>query len=229
MTMVASKETASGSRVTRRKAAARGLLAARDQQGLRQWVRENRNPLRTLTALLYDSDHLICRRAVEALGIVAGLEAERNLENVRRLVRHLLWTMNDESGSICWYAPEAIGEVLINVPSLIDEYGPLLVTFLQEEPFERGAHWAVARVASLRPDIYRKSVDRLAQSLDNPDPNVRGYALAALTLVDAGSVARKAELLKSDAAGVSIYDFDTGTLKKVSVASLVENLLASVE
>lgn len=174
---------------------------------------------------MYDDDRLICRRAVEALGIAAGLEAKRSLENVRRLIRRLLWTMNDESGSICWYAPEAIGEVLINVPSLIDEYGPLLPAFLQEEPFERGTHWAVARVASLRPDIYEDDVNRLVRSLDNPDPDIRGYTLMALKQIDAKSVAQKAELLKADTAKVSIYDFDTGTIKKVSVASLAEELL----
>jgi len=227
--MAASEETSPGSKARQGKAVARALLAARDQQGLWQWVRENRNPLRTLTALLYDDDRLICRRAVEALGIAAGLEAGRNLENARRLVRRLLWTMNDESGSICWYAPEAIGEVLVNVPPLIDEYGPLLPAFLQEEPFERGAHWAVARVASLRPDIYKDNVDRLVRSLDNPDPDIRGYTLIALKLINAKSAAQKAELLKADTANVSIYDFNTGTIKKVSVASLVEDLLASVE
>ena len=223
--MAASEETSSGSKARQRKAAALALLAERDQQGLRQWVRENRNPLRTLIALLYDGDCLICRRAVEALGIAAGLEAGRNLENARRLVRRLLWTMNDESGSICWYAPDAIGEVLVNVPLLIDEYGPLLPAFLQEEPFERGAHWAVARVASLRPDIYKDNVDRLVRSLDNPDPDIRGYTLIALKLIHAQSVAGKAEHLKADTAAVSIYDYDTGTIKKVSVAVLVEELL----
>ena len=84
--MAASEETSSGSKARQGKAVARALLATRDLQGLRRWVRENRNPLRTLTALLYDDDRLICRRAVEALGIAAGLEAGRNLENARRLV-----------------------------------------------------------------------------------------------------------------------------------------------
>ena len=223
--MAASEETSSGSKARQRKAAALALLAERDQQGLRQWVRENRNPLWTLMALLYDDDRLICLHAVEALGIAAGLEAGRNLENARRLVRRLLWTMNDESGSICWYAPDAIGEVLVNVPLLIDEYGPLLPAFLQEEPFERGAHWAVARVASLRPDIYKDNVDRLVRSLDNPDPDIRGYTLIALKLIHAQSVAGKAEHLKADTAAVSIYDYDTGTIKIVSVAILAEELL----
>ncbi len=174
---------------------------------------------------MYDNDRLICRRAVEALGIAAGLEAERSLKNARRLIRRLLWTMNDESGSICWYAPEAIGEVLINVPSLIDEYGPLLLAFLQEEPFERGTHWAVARVASLRPDIYEDDVNRLVRSLDNPDPDIRGYTLIALKLINAQSAAGKAEHLKADTANVSIYDFDVGMIREVSVASLAEELL----
>ena len=57
------------------------------------------------------------------------------------------------------------------------------------------------------------------------DPDIRGYTLIALKLIDAKSVAQKAELLKADTAKVSIYDFDTGTIKKVSVAALAEELL----
>jgi len=67
-------------------------------------------------SLLFDRDKVICFRASEALGKVAAMEADKDLEPVRDLLRRLFWMMNDESGNTCWYAPEAIGEILYNVP-----------------------------------------------------------------------------------------------------------------
>ena len=225
--MADTKKASSGSVQRQRKAAARELLRVRDLDKLRKWMRNSQNPFRTLMSLLFDTDELICWRAVEALGIAAGIVAERNLENVRKLIRRLLWTMNDESGSICWYAPQAIGEVLVHVPGLIDEYGPLLPAYLEEEPFGSGTHWAIARVASIRPDIYEDDVDRLVQSLDNPDPNIRGYALMALKWINAQAVKSKADRFKSDTASVSIYDSERGIIVEIGVLELAQALVAA--
>ena len=122
-----------------RKKVIRKVLSNRDFKEIREWTVSERNPLRTLLSFTYDSDELMRRRAVEAIGLVADHRARKNLEKVRDFIRRLLWLMNDESGGLARLAPEMIGEILVNVPSLIDEYGPLLFSFLQEEPFERGS------------------------------------------------------------------------------------------
>ena len=62
---------------------------------------------------LLDPDELIRWRTVEALGKVAVMLGERDLETVRELVRKLLWLMNDESGGLCRLSPELIGEILV--------------------------------------------------------------------------------------------------------------------
>ncbi len=218
----------SGSRGAQRKKEVRRLIDAHDCEGIRTWARQSRNPLRTLTGMLFQTDPLVCRRSVEALGIAAGVVAEHSLEKVRNLIRKLLWMMNDESGNLCWCAPEAIAEVLVNVPSLMDEYAPLLIGYLQEEPFERGAHWAIARVAAVRPDIFEDDVATLARSLDDDDAVIRGYTLLALTSLGASSVLPQVQTLTSDAAPVHVYDYQTGTLTEVSVAQLAERFLAAI-
>ena len=100
------------------KSEARELLAARDFESLIQWAEAVASPLRHLFSLTFDASEVIQWRAVEAIGRVAGVQAETDLEPVRDFVRRLLWLMNDESGGLGWHAPEAIGEILVNVPDL---------------------------------------------------------------------------------------------------------------
>ena len=90
----------------------REYLVNRDFENIKKWSKEDRTPLRTFSSLLFEPDPLVAWRALEALGIVSAVVARNNLENVKRQLRSLLWLMNDESGGICWNAPEAIGEVI---------------------------------------------------------------------------------------------------------------------
>ena len=81
--------------------------------------------------------------------------------------------MNDESGGVGWHSPDIIGEILVNVPSLIDEFGDLLLAYLKEEPFERGIHRAILKVASINPEPFRNYTSLITKSLDSDDPEIR--------------------------------------------------------
>ena len=204
-----------------RKRAATELLRSRDLRAIAEWARRDGRIKDTLVALLYEQDELLCWRAIEAIGRVAAVIAEADLEPVRSLLRRLLWSMNDESGTLGWRSPEAIGEILANVPPLIDEFGVLLPAFLWEEPFERGTHWAVARVARLRPEIYADRVDELIPSLRAEDPYIRGCAVLALGVLGAGSRVGGDAGLRDDRAGLRLYDFESGQMCEASVGELV--------
>jgi len=218
---------ASRSSQRQRKQAVRRLLQEHNPDAVVKWAAEERNPMRVLSSVLFDPDPLIRWRSIEALGYIAGAESVENMEGVRSQIRKFLWSMNDESGGVCWNGPEAIGEILHNVPSLLDEYGAILPSFFVEEPFERGSLWAVGRVAAQRPDIFAGAIDDVVGSFKDPDPVIRGYSIMALTALAQRDALEKARLLFDDAAVLSIYDFELGELRETSVGDLARAALGS--
>ncbi len=215
-------------RHSHRKQILRGLLAERDLDTLMDWMAAERNPMRPLSSLLFDSDELLRWRAIEALGLAAAQEARRDPERVRRQVRRLFWLMNDESGGICWNAPEAIAEILYNVPQFIEEYGLQLPAFFVEEPFERGSRWAVARLAGKETSALASAGPALAASLKDADSVVRGLSLLALTALRDRKARAGVEALTADDHQITLYDFASGTFVSTTVAELAEGYLASL-
>jgi hypothetical protein len=194
------------------KAEVREFLEQRDFVRMAAWADSVRSPHRVLFSLALDEDHLISWRAIEFIGRLAGREAEGQLENMRDMIRRLLWLMNDESGGLGWHSPEMIGEILMNVPSLIDEYGRLLLAYLREEPFENGVHEAIARISELRPDLYIDSAEELVKSLEATQASTRYYAAAALWSIDPESQQKNLARMLGDPGNVEIYDFHSGQL-----------------
>lgn len=195
------------------------LLRNRDLEGIVQWVDASRAGMRTLNALTFDQDPLTSWRAIEAIGRAAK---DRKLSVARDLVRRQFWTMTEESGGTAWRAPEVIGEILFNQPDLIKEFGVILSSFFKEEPFERGAYWAVARTAPLAPDIYQEIVPELLSGLDEEDPFIRIQAVLALSALK--KLPDKIPPLKNHQDPVILYDVITGDLKEASLAEILANL-----
>jgi HEAT repeat protein len=204
----------------------RELLVSRHHDALLGQYGANQRTLRKLLSLTFDADELIRWRAVEAIGRVGGALAQTEPDRVRDFIRRLLWSMNDESGGLGWHAPEAIGEILVNAPSLIPEYGVLLTASLRIPPFEVGSHVAVYRVACVDPSPFAESVDELARSLSSADPAVRGFAALALGALVAVDRREPLEALQADDEPITMYDFDTGELRGTSVAEMADRALA---
>ena len=179
--------------------------------------------MRTLNGLTYHQDELIRWRAVEALGKVAG---SRSLSAARDLVRRQFWTMTEESGGTAWRAPEVIGEILANHPDLIKEFGVILSSYFKEEPFERGAYWAVARTIALNPGVFQEISEDLFAALEEDDPFIRYQALSALkTLGLLGDADQNlVDRLKDDPRTITLYDFSAGDLKEARPAELLEDI-----
>jgi len=197
----------------------------RDRDRLVKWAAAVSNPLRVLTSLTYDDDTLVRWRAIEAAGWVAATIAAADVDKVRDSIRRLLWLMNDESGGLGWHAPELIGEMLCHVPSLIPEFASMLPSFLREEPFEAGTHWAMARIAQVRPRAVADSAPHVVRSLDDPDPMTRALAVSFLVSVKAGHPDSELNRLRTDPHEFQIYDLDAGRLKTTSVGDFVEAIL----
>jgi hypothetical protein len=213
----------------RRKAQLRELLTQRDFDQLRTWAAEDPNILRGLTGLLFDRDSLACWQAVEGLGHAASVQAGVDLERVRRLISSQFWHMNDESGNVGWFAAEAVGETLHAVPALIPEFGAILPSFFQEEPFERGSHWAVARIASAARDFYKPHLPLITKSLGDTDPNIRLYSLWALNEIGIGLIKGCVREMSADKTPVTYYSFITGSFETTTVGQAAESILLSFE
>jgi hypothetical protein len=199
------------------KTAVRELLLNQDIDGLTSLAEKEPKVLRILLALLLETEEVTRWRAIQGIGAVAAMKARGNSESVPDLLRRLFWSMNDESGNVAWHAPEAIGEILACVPPLIDEFGPILVSYLREEPFERGSHWALARIAWVKPDGLIEYREPLLRSLDDSDPFIRAHA--AISLCAMGSVYPQEKItgLSGDESSFRIYDHRSGKMENLTV------------
>ncbi|MEW5923033.1 MAG: DVU0298 family protein [Candidatus Zixiibacteriota bacterium] len=207
-----------------KKQLAREMLSVYDKERIDKWLETEQSVFRILVSMLFDAEKVICYRAAELLGKAAAIEAHRNPENVKELLRRLLWSMNDESGNICWYAPEAIGEILYNVPDLCREFCPLLASFLSEEPFEKGTRLAIARIACIKREIFHDVVGRLVESLQSKNPQIRGASLLALVSVDPRIAADMALSLENDNDFFEVYEYETGNLGKIRISDFARKI-----
>ncbi|MEG6523659.1 DVU0298 family protein [Desulfotomaculum sp. 1211_IL3151] len=136
--------------------------------------------LRYLFRLLYHPYGLTRWRAIEGLGCITQALQQQNPEAVREVIRRLLWSMNDESGTTGWSSPEAIGEIIRRNPEEYREFISIVVNASEEEIFHRGIAWTLGRVGSLRPDLVQEFIPLLKDFLLHPRPEVRGYAARSL-------------------------------------------------
>lgn len=190
-----------------------------------KWLENQRRPISLVSSLLFTTDQTLRWRAIELLGRIAGVISKRDKDSIRKLLTHNFWMMNDESGNVGWYAPETIGEILNNVPGFIDEFGIMLPTYINEEPFEKGTHWAIARLSESRPEIFIKDFTKILRSLDNSDPYIRVYTAKAVMFIDSINAKTKVEKLTVDQGEVELYDFTTGNLFQTSVGKIVTDLV----
>lgn len=130
---------------------------------------------RRLWRFLYHADEAVRRRAAGAFGRAVARWSGGRPERAREVLRRLFWAMNEESGSVCWGAPEAAGEILRHRPELCEDFVPLLVSLLPDPALRRGVLWALAR---LGPECAGEGAAREAFRSCLEDPEVRN-AIAA--------------------------------------------------
>jgi len=197
-------------------------LKKRDMKTIASWAEDDSAVYRSLISILFDPNELIRWRAIEAMGIVSSRQTGDKLSTVKQILRRLLWMMNDESGNLCWHAPEAIGEILTNVPQLIDEYGLVLASFVSEEPFERGVRLAIARAAKHKRLPFNPVAAKIAATLDDENPEMRAASVLALKALGDITFSPQVSRLEDDNSEVTLYDFNTGKLENVTVSNLVK-------
>jgi hypothetical protein len=205
------------SRTVQRKKDLKEDLLNRDLQSIEKRAEEEKSVLRSLSSLLYDNDPLIRWRAIESLAKISGIIAKKDSEKIRRQLRRILWLMNDESGGLCWNGPEAIGEIIYHIPAFIPEYASILISYLNEEPFEAGVRRAIARVAEVNRVVFADAIESIVKSLDSGDTEIRAFSIKALNSLQDTSAFKQVKSLNEDMSEVTDYDFRTGQLRNTTV------------
>jgi hypothetical protein len=201
----------------------RKFLAERDFSFLENNDDHSRS-FRVLNSLLFDPDGLIVWRTVEAIGRLAAIEYKDEPNRVKEFLRRLFWAMNDESGGLCRHAPEAIGEILFNVPDLIEEFGLILASFVDEEPFEVGVRLALARVAPENYKPFMGITDKLSETIASDIVAMKASSLIALNELKIYPEKSAIEELIDCEDTFEVYDFRDGVIKTVRIADLVSEI-----
>jgi len=184
----------------------------------------------TLVSLTYDADPQISWRAVEAVGTAASRVAEDDPDQVREHLRRLLWLMSEESGAICWHAPEAMAEIVRHQPRIFADYIPIVVSLVEslaEEDlghFRAGALRAIGRLGALAGDHVREVTPAVTSALGDSDPQVRGMAVWCLNEIGSAELLADRPELLSDEEPVDLYE--DGKLVRTAVSHLVRHALS---
>lgn len=183
--------------------------------------------LGSLVSLTFDVDPRIGWRAVEAMGTAADRVAENDPQQVRNYLQRLYWLISEESGGICWHAPQAMAEIVRRRPVLFADYAAIIVSLLTEmadedlDHFRPGILWAIGRLGPVAADHIPDGAAAITSALKHPDPQVRGMAVWCLIQLDqAKLIADRPELL-DDQGPVDLYE--DGNLTRTSVSHLARS------
>jgi HEAT repeat protein len=211
------------------KKSVRELLVKRCFEPIGEIALRRKRVLGSLIALTYDPDPLTSWRAVEALGVAADRVAEADPGYVQEHLRRLYWLLSEESGGVCWRAPEAMAEIVRQRPGLFAAYVPIIIFLIPNmaaedlEHFRAGALWAIGRLGAVAAEHIPAILPTVVSALEDPNPQVRGMAVWCLGQVGQGKLlAGKPDLL-SDEGPVDVYE--DGLLKRNSVSYLVRRVL----
>jgi hypothetical protein len=170
-----------------------------------------------LFSALCNSDPLIRWHAITGFGRVMVTLTAQAPERARVVMRRFIWNLNDESGGIGWGAPEAMGEIMANEPTLSKEFHPVLIhyifdrdgkpdSFLEHMPLRRGAFWGIGRLLQERPELGAKALPLLIRQLEREDdPEIIGLAIRALGFINDMNAKKAIAPFTEDARHIDVY------------------------
>ena len=160
---------------------------------------------RMLIGITFDKSDILCWRAVEATGLIAGAIAKTNPDVIRNLAQRLLWMLRDESGNNLSSAPEMLGEIVKNSPDAFADIAPVIASFHDEVMLRPGVLRAIFRIGEVRPDLISMSGEFLEPYLRDENPVVRAYALLIAGAYPLAEPLPLVSSLKEDGDTVTLY------------------------
>jgi len=207
----------------------RELLDQGDLEQIAELSVGKKRALGILISLTFDPHEQLAWRAVEAMGLAADRVAQVDPEFVRGHLRKLYWLLSEESGGVCWRAPEAMAEIVRRRPNLCADYVPIVVSLIVSmaeedlDHFRAGALWAIGRLGPLTADHLQSVLPAVTAALDHRDPQVRGMAVWCLGQVGQEELLAGRPDLSADEGPVDLYE--QRRLNRTRVSDLVHRTL----
>jgi hypothetical protein len=215
-----SRKKRGGKALSKKEVAA--FVEAYDLNPLLDAAKEDKRIIRDLQRLIYSVDKGLRLKATDALGKVSGVIAEYDPGAISKLLQRLFSASADTAAS-SWGCLDAIGEIISNSPEHFAGYMPQLYQFAGDRALLAEVLRALGKIGKVRPDLIRKTTYRFIPSLQDPDPEVRGYA--AILLGNLGAREAKDDLtrLGQDSEAVEVYK--NGRLEKQTIGQLASEAL----
>lgn len=188
----------------------RSWLAASEFHRVVEAALEHNRIISLLIALTYDADPLISWRAIDAIGRCAARLSATRPESLKNSLRRLFWMMSDESGSVAWHAPEAIGEIVRSDPRAFEDFIPMTVSLLDLEPEDRppflpGILYALGRIGEVAANSVDACLPSIFDALGDPEVQTRAMAICCLGRLKARDLLIQRPELAQDQAKAQIY------------------------
>jgi hypothetical protein len=207
------------------------LLSQHDFKQVAELARERKRVLPSLVSLTYDQDPQIAWRAVEAVGVAGSSIAENDPDFVREHLRRLQWLISEESGGVCWHAPEAMAEIVRNRPQLFPDYIPIVICLIETieaedlEHFRPGTLRAIGRLADVASEHGPTVLAAIESALSDLNPQARGMAVWCLAQLGRTEILADESALQTDGAAVELYE--DGFITSTTVAALYEQAISA--
>jgi len=188
--------------------------------------KNSRGLFRLLISITYDKSAVLCWRAIEVTGLIAGEIAKTRPDVIRSLAQRLLWMLRDESGNNISSAPEMLGEIVRNSPDSFADIAPVIASFHDELMLKPGVLRAVFRIGEVRPDLISVSSEFTDPLLQDEDPLVRAYALLISGAYKLRGTIPAVSVLKDDSSIVELYR--DGEFVSMNVGELATKICESL-
>ena len=123
-------------------------------------------PMKAVNALLsflVNTNEIIKKHTVIAMGEVVSKLAEEDIESARIVMRRLMLSVTEESGGIGWNTPEAMGEIMARSELLANEYHKILISYtigggneLDFEGLQKSVIAGLKRLAEVQPHMVQE-------------------------------------------------------------------------
>jgi HEAT repeat protein len=206
------------------------LLRARRYAEILVTCGAHRKTVRSLRSLLYAEEALLKWRAVSMFGWLAAERPDLIAQEVDRLI----WSLNDEAGSIGRGAAECLGEIGRKNIGLVQHGVDVVIHYIEDpetcRPPNRnteillGVLWALGRLGGGKPKRVQKVMPVLLSFTEDPEPAVRGHAAWSLGQIGGPEAKERLNRLTQDAGVTLLYENEV--LNEKAVAAIAQEALA---